>query len=63
MVENDGALLTAELLKVARLHIAENLETHGFKVVKKTGQLQTGTAHIIHCNGNPFKILCFVQLN
>jgi len=56
MVKNDRTLLAAELLQIAGFHIAENLQTHRLKVIKKTCQLQTGTAHIVNSDTNLMKI-------
>ena len=57
----NSARIAAELLQVGGLHITQHLQTHGFKVIKKSSQLETGTAHIIHSNPNLFKIRCLIQ--
>ena len=61
MVKYNGPLLAAELLEIAGLHVAENLQAHGLEMVKKTGQLQAGTADVVHSDVNPVKILGLVQ--
>ena len=47
-VEDHGPLGGGELLQVAFLHIADDLQTHGLKVVEISRQLQAGTGHVGH---------------
>ena len=61
MVKDNGPLLTAELLEVAGLHVAQDLEAHGFEVVKEAGQLQAGPADIVHRDVDFLKVFRLVQ--
>ena len=56
MVKNGGSLLGRFLLNIADLYIAQNLEPHGFKVVKISGQLKAGAGHILNGQSDGFVI-------
>ena len=47
-VEDHGALRGGQLIQVAHFHIAHDLQTHGFKMVKVSRQLKPGPGHILH---------------
>ena len=47
-VEDHGPFLRRLLLEIAPLHVAQNLEPPGFKVVKVAGECQAGPRHIFH---------------